>query len=128
MQHSHRIKDRYRSVFVGMLVLRAEGKPVAKCCHCGETFFALNPYGKILACLGSEKPRVMGNLKRDSFKSIWNSPKGRAEREACNLCNRNCCMSGNRAIDIKRDFARSTFKAFFAPSANSNAQGGTATF
>jgi len=70
-------------------------------CGCGETFFALQPGGSILPCLGSEEPIILGNLHAQSFDEIWYGADGKRRREHMRRCTRNCWMSGPVGGDMR---------------------------
>ncbi|MGQ9705018.1 MAG: radical SAM/SPASM domain-containing protein [Actinomycetota bacterium] len=38
-------------------------------CGCGSTVFAVNPYGEVYPCVAF--PLVIGNVKEESFSSVW---------------------------------------------------------
>jgi MoaA/NifB/PqqE/SkfB family radical SAM enzyme len=63
-------------------------------CGAGKDVFFLDPYGKILACNGSEIPWVMGDLREESFDRIWNSSDAEEARKRVVNCNRACWMVG----------------------------------
>jgi len=76
-----RVKDWFRA-YINMGILRyMEGKVRAIPCSAGTDFFFVDPWGKILACNGSEEPWVLGDLNTQSFDEIWNSPEAKKIRE-----------------------------------------------
>jgi Fe-coproporphyrin III synthase len=64
-------------------------------CGAAKELFFLDPFGKILACNGSEVPWVMGDLKEKSFDEIWYSREAEETREKVAQCQRNCWMVGS---------------------------------
>lgn len=95
------LKLKYRALFNQLLAEHIQGIPFPVQCTCGKDFFAINPFGEVYACLGSIEPKVMGNLNTSTFKEVWNSQKAKIARSQCASCTKNCCMSGNRSIDMK---------------------------
>lgn len=106
MRNSSNVKDKYRAIFNELLIKRINDEPIDFKCKCAEHFFAINPYGDILACLGSETPIVMGNMIHQDFNVIWNSKQAQIARKQVENCDRNCCMSGNVAGEMKRNAVR----------------------
>lgn len=102
MRASGNIKTKYRAIFNEELIRRVNGQPISFPCKCGSHFFAITPYGDMVACLGSEHPIPMGNLKAKDFWAIYESEQARTARQQVELCTRNCCMSGNVAGEMKR--------------------------
>lgn len=73
--------------------LQGRSRPIP--CGAGTELFFLDPYGRILACRGSQEPWVMGDLKEQSFDEIWNSPQANAVQEQVAQCQCNCLMFGS---------------------------------
>lgn len=90
-----RIKDWGRAyINYGMLKhIRGEARPIP--CGAGTELFFLDPYGRILACNGSDEPWIMGDLKVNTFNKIWNSPQAEAVRKKVKNCKRGCWMVGS---------------------------------
>jgi MoaA/NifB/PqqE/SkfB family radical SAM enzyme len=90
-----RVKDWFRA-YINMGILRyMEGKVRAIPCSAGSDFFFVDPWGKILACNGSEEPWVMGDLNTQSFDEIWEGPEAKRIRDLVKCCDRNCWMTGS---------------------------------
>ncbi|MBN1182380.1 MAG: radical SAM protein [Bacteroidales bacterium] len=87
-----RIKDWFRAYLnYGMLNnLSGESRPF-DCGVANDSFF-LDPYGKVLACNGSQEPWIMGDLKESDFDNIWNSKQAMQVRDKVCKCTRNCWM------------------------------------
>lgn len=96
MMASRNPKNWARAYFTRHLIERVNGDPVPIPCGCGETFFALQPDGSILPCLGSEEPIILGNLHEQSFDAIWYGADGKRRREHMRCCTRNCWFSNPR--------------------------------
>ena len=59
-----------------------------------DTFF-IDPYGDVMPCNGTREKLVMGNLNRQSWNELWQSPEAVAVRACVRGCNRNCWMIGS---------------------------------
>ena len=59
-----------------------------------DTFF-IDPYGDVMPCNGTKDKEVMGNLNRQSWDELWNSPEAEAVRKKVRACERNCWMIGS---------------------------------
>lgn len=59
-----------------------------------DTFF-IDPYGDVMPCNGTREKEVMGNLNRQSWNELWNSPEAEAVRGRVRGCDRNCWMIGS---------------------------------
>ena len=59
-----------------------------------DTFF-IDPYGDVMPCNGTHDKEVMGNLNRQSWDELWNSPEAEAVRKKVRSCDRNCWMIGS---------------------------------
>ena len=102
MKKKGTIKEKYRAIFNEELIKYIKNEPIAFPCKCGSHFFAIDPYGEMLACVGSEKPIVMGDLSKKSFENIWYGMEASEVRKQVENCKRNCCMSGHVAGEMKR--------------------------
>jgi MoaA/NifB/PqqE/SkfB family radical SAM enzyme len=98
-----RIKDWLRAYFNLNILRHIEGKSnlLTKCCA-GKDLFFLDPEGNIIPCNGSEERWIMGNLKRQSFEEIWNSPQAEIIRKRVAACQRECAFIGTARFDMKR--------------------------
>jgi len=89
-----RIKDWGRA-YINLGILRhIQGEQRLIPCGAGKDVFFLDPYGKILACNGSEIPWIMGDLREKSFAKIWESLEAEGARKKVANCNRACWMVG----------------------------------
>ena len=59
-----------------------------------DTFF-IDPYGDVMPCNGTKEKEVMGNLNRQSWDELWNSPEAETVRGRVRACSRNCWMIGS---------------------------------
>ena len=59
-----------------------------------DTFF-IDPYGDVMPCNGTKDKEVMGNLNRQSWDELWNSPEAENVRKKVRCCDRNCWMIGS---------------------------------
>lgn len=90
-----RLKDWGRAFINYGILQHIQGKTRPIPCGAGTDLFFLDPYGLILACNGSEEPWIMGDLKKESFADIWQSPQAEAARRKVAVCQRNCWMVGS---------------------------------
>lgn len=59
-----------------------------------DTFF-IDPYGDVVPCNGTRDKEVMGNLNRQEWDELWNSPEAEKVRSKVRCCDRNCWMIGS---------------------------------
>ena len=59
-----------------------------------DTFF-IDPYGDVMPCNGTKDKEVMGNLNKQPWEEIWNSPAAEEVRKKVRNCDRNCWMIGS---------------------------------
>lgn len=59
-----------------------------------DTFF-IDPYGDVMPCNGTKDKEVMGNLNRQTWDELWNSPEAEAVRRKVRCCDRDCWMIGS---------------------------------
>jgi len=97
-----RIKDWFRAYLNLVLLDNMRGEILHFPCGAATDRFFLDPYGKILACNGSEEPWIMGNLKESDFDQIWNSEQARKIRDRVGKCNRNCGMPHTVAPSMRK--------------------------
>ncbi len=90
-----RIKDWGRAfINYGMLKhIKGESRPIP--CGAATELFFLDPYGRILACNGSDEPWIIGDLNKQSFYEIWNSEQAMLIRRKVKNCNKGCWMVGS---------------------------------
>lgn len=69
-------------------------KRILPCDMSFDTFF-IDPYGDVMPCNGTKEKEVMGNLNRQDWDSLWNSPQAEQVRQKVRCCNRNCWMIGS---------------------------------
>ena len=97
-----RMKDWFRAYINLGLLNYMQGKTRPLPCGAGTDTFFLDPYGRILACNGSDEPFVMGDLKNMEFDEIWNSTLADSIREKVNNCTKNCWMTGTAVPAMRR--------------------------
>lgn len=59
-----------------------------------DTFF-IDPYGDVMPCNGTKDKEVMGNLNRQTWDELWNSPEAEKVRKKVRCCDRDCWMIGS---------------------------------
>lgn len=69
-------------------------KRLLPCDMAFDTFF-IDPYGDVMPCNGTKEKEVMGNLNRQSWEELWNSPQAEKVRNTVRHCDRNCWMIGS---------------------------------
>ncbi|MBR3582683.1 MAG: radical SAM protein [Kiritimatiellae bacterium] len=70
-----------------------------------DTFF-IDPYGDVMPCNGTKDKEVMGNLNRQTWDELWNSPEADAVRRKVRRCTRNCWMIGSASPAIRKYLPR----------------------
>lgn len=99
-----RIKDWFRA-YINMGLLRyMQGKSRPIPCRAGTDSFFVDPWGKIIACNGSQEPWIMGDLNNQDFEEIWYSDKAEEVRELVKNCQGNCWMTGTSVPAMRRKF------------------------
>ena len=89
-----RIKDWLRDYLNQGLLRHAQGKLRTIRCNAATDTFFVDPWGRVLACNGSNAPLVMGDLNSKSFQEIWEGEDAVRVRELVSKCDRNCWMTG----------------------------------
>jgi MoaA/NifB/PqqE/SkfB family radical SAM enzyme len=98
-----KIKDWGRA-FINLGLLRyMQGLERPLPCGAATDMFFLDPYGRILACNGSEEAWIMGNLCQDEFDTIWNSEQAATIRRNVEECDRNCWMVGTAVPAMRKN-------------------------
>lgn len=101
-QMKKRIKDWFRAYLNLGLLHHVQGKQRPISCGAGTDTFFVDPFGKILACNGSEKPLIMGDLTTDTFESIWKSEQAKNIRKTVACCQRACWMTGTAVPAMRK--------------------------
>ena len=102
-QFKARLKDWFRAYINLGLLHHMQGKSRPLKCTAGTDAFFLDPYGRILACNGSAKPFIMGNLVEQEFDEIWGSKQAEEARKQVAQCNRQCWMTGTAVPAMKKN-------------------------
>lgn len=66
-----RVKDWGRAYINLGLLRHMRGDARTLDCGAATDLFFLDPYGRVLACNGSDEPWVMGDLTEHDFQEIW---------------------------------------------------------
>lgn len=101
--HGRRLKDWFRAYFNYGLINYIRGNPRLLPCRMGRQSFFVDPYGEILPCNGLHQQVSMGNIKKQSFEEIWNSPEADKVKSQCAGCKQNCWMIGSVAEPMKEN-------------------------
>ncbi|MBN2542201.1 radical SAM protein [bacterium] len=97
-----RAKDWFRA-YLGLGLMRfMKGEQRSLPCEAGTDFFFLDPYGKVLACNGSDEPWVMGDLNTQDFEEIWHSEQAVKVRKLVAKCDKNCWMMGSAVPAMRK--------------------------
>lgn len=102
-------KKWFRAYFNMGLANKVRGGKRPLPCEVGTDVFFLDPFGNILPCNGSCEPMIMGNLREQSFDSIWNSPRAAEIRRQISACSQQCWMIGSAAPAMKKRIWVPTF-------------------
>jgi len=97
-----RVKDWFRAYINMGLIRYMESKTRSLPCGAATDSFFVDPWGKILACNGSPKPWIMGDLNTQSFDEIWCSQQAAKVRELVENCERNCWMTGSSVPAMRK--------------------------
>lgn len=100
MLHSRKPKEWFRAYFNYGLINYINGNKRLLPCEMGTDVFFMDPYGEIYPCNGMDWS--MGNIKKQSFKEIWESKKAESVRNKVKKCDKNCWMVGSAAPAIKK--------------------------
>lgn len=93
--NSNSPKKWFRAYFNHGLINYIYGqKRLLSCDMSFDTFF-LDPYGDVMPCNGTREKEVMGNLNRQDWDELWNSPEAESVRRRVRSCTRNCWMIGS---------------------------------
>ena len=99
---TNKLKNWFRAYFNMGLANKVRGGKRPLPCEVGSDVFFIDPAGNILPCNGSDKPMIMGNLKMDSFDTIWQSDSAVKVREQVKCCSKECWMIGSAAPAMKK--------------------------
>ena len=97
---SKRVKNWFRAYLNYGIINYAHGNKRLLPCEMGTDVFCLDPFGNIMPCNGLDMS--MGNIKKKSFREIWNSPEAQKVREAVKECQKECWMVGSVAPAMKK--------------------------
>lgn len=102
MLKTNQPKKWFRAYFNMGLANKVRGGRRPLACEVGTDVFFLDPTGNIMPCNGSLEPMIMGNLKEQSFETIWNSPRAAEVRRRVRVCAQQCWMIGSAAPAMKK--------------------------
>jgi radical SAM protein with 4Fe4S-binding SPASM domain len=108
---TRKIKNWYRAYFNHGIINYIRGRERLLPCEAGTENFFVDPWGEVMPCNAMEDRygiRSMGNLNRQSFKEIWNSPEAERVREMVRKCPKNCWMVGTAAPVMRKYIAKPT--------------------
>jgi len=107
-----RVKDWARAYLnYGLLNhILAKNRPIP--CGAGTDLFFVDPYGRVLACNGSDEPWVMGDLNHQTFNEIWNSEESNRIRQKVRECTKQCWMVGSARPAMRSHLLKPLFWIF----------------
>jgi sulfatase maturation enzyme AslB (radical SAM superfamily) len=88
-------KKWFRAYFNHGLINYIYGQPRLLPCDMSFDTFFIDPYGDVMPCNGTKDKLVMGNLNRQGWDELWNSPEAEKVRTTVRHCNRQCWMIGS---------------------------------
>ena len=92
---SYSPKKWFRAYFNHGLINYIYSQPRLLPCDMSFDTFFIDPYGDVMPCNGTQDKEVMGNLNRQTWDELWNSPEAEAVRRKVRCCDRNCWMIGS---------------------------------
>ena len=95
-------KNWFRAYFNHGLIHYVYGQKRLLPCDMSIDSFFIDPYGDVMPCNGTEEKLVMGNLNRQSWQELWNSPQAEAVRQQVRRCDRRCWMIGSASPAMHR--------------------------
>ena len=97
-----RVKDWFRAYLNLGLLNHVEGNARPIPCGAGTDTFFVDPWGRVLACNGSDEAWIMGDLKTQSFEDIWHSEQAENIRKMVRSCDKHCWMTGTAVPAMRR--------------------------
>ena len=94
---SKKPKEWFRAYFNYGLINFIRRKARFLPCEMGSNGFFVDPFGDVLVCNGMNEKQSLGNLKSQSWDSIWNSKRAEEVRKIVKACQKNCWMIGSAA-------------------------------
>lgn len=98
---SGKAKDWFRAYFNHGLINYIRGGSRLLPCNMAHDSFFLDPAGQVLPCNVLYEP--MGDLRADTFASIWDGARARETRRMVKSCGKNCWMMGSVAPAMKKN-------------------------
>lgn len=95
-------KKWFRAYFNHGLINYIYGQPRLLPCDMSFDTFFIDPYGDVMPCNGTVEKEIMGNLNKQGWDELWNSPKAESIREKVRSCNRQCWMIGSVAPAMRK--------------------------
>lgn len=97
------VKDWFRAYFAqGVIHFSHHGKRMTSC-SAATDFFYLSPRGDVYPCL--TLPHKIGNIRSDSFETLWGSEAARSARSTASECQA-CWMVCTARTELKKAPAR----------------------
>ena len=96
-----RVKDWFRAYLNRGFINFIRGDKRLLPCGAGTDIVFIDPYGEIYPC--NALSESMGNIRKNSFEQVWNSPRANEIRGMVSKCQRNCWMVGTSRPAIKKN-------------------------
>ena len=106
MLKSNSPKKWFRAYFNHGLINYIYGQQRLLPCDMSFDTFFIDPYGDVMPCNGTKDKEVMGNLNRQTWDELWNSPEAEAVRRKVRCCDRQCWMIGSVSPAMHKYIAR----------------------
>ena len=114
-------KKWFRAYFNHGLINYIYGQPRLLPCDMSFDTFFIDPYGDVMPCNGTKDKEVMGNLNKQTWDELWNSPEAEKVRKKVRHCDRQCWMIGSVSPAMHKYIwkpalwvAKHKFKALFS--------------
>lgn len=95
-------KKWFRAYFNHGLINYIYGNKRLLPCDMSRNAFFIDPFSDVIPCNGMCKKAVMGNLKEQDWKELWNSEQADRVRKEVKNCERNCWMIGSASPAMHR--------------------------
>jgi len=100
------VKDWFRAYINAGLLRYMRGDQRAIPCYAGFDSFFIDPWGKVLACNGSDEPWIMGDLNTQEFEEIWHSEQADRVRDLVRNCKKGCWMAGSSVPAMRKNIIK----------------------
>ena len=95
-------KKWFRAYFNHGLINYIYGNKRLLPCDMSRNAFFIDPFCDVVPCNGTCHKEVMGNLREQDWKTLWNSEQAKRVRREIRHCGRNCWMIGSASPAMHR--------------------------